>query len=116
VSAMAPPLLWEIARSRGDARAAAWQEAAARWEERIPAALAGWHVDLDPTGREFVLYRRAPDLATLAQANFYDALDDAWRIAAYYELLPLAELERLYAGRLAFRPPWHRRAGRLARG
>lgn len=63
-----------------------------------------------------MLYRRAPDLATLPQTSFSAALDDAWRIAAYYELLPRAELERFYAGRLAFLPPWHRRAGRLARG
>ena len=112
----APPLLWEIARSRAEARAAAWQEAVARWEGRIPAALAGWYVDVDPTGKEFVLYRRDPDLATLPHASFSAALADAWRIAAYYELLPLAELERIYAGRLAFLPPWHRREGRLARG
>ena len=48
-----------------------------------------------------MLYRRAPDLATLPQTSFSAALDDAWRIAAYYELLPRAELERFYAGRLA---------------
>jgi|GEM_PF-2601281 hypothetical protein len=41
MSANAPPLLLEIARTRAGRRAAAWQEAVARWEGRIPAALTG---------------------------------------------------------------------------
>ena len=116
MSADAPPLLYALARQRREARAAAHAEAVARWEGRIPAALTGWHVDLDPAGGSFVLYRRNPNLATLPNRSFYAALADAWRIAAYYELLPVAELERFYARRVAFRPPWHRCEGRLTRG
>lgn len=116
MSADAPPLLYALARQRGAARGAAHAEAVQRWEGRVPAALTGWHVDLDPAGGSFVLYRHTPRLATLPNRSFYAALDDAWRIAAYYELLPRAELERFYARRVAFHPPWHRSAGRLTRG
>jgi hypothetical protein len=110
------PLFAAIAAERSAARRAAHAAAIARWEECIPADLSDWRLDLDPAGDAFVLYRCNPRLATLPHRSFYAALADARRIAAYYELLPVAELERIYARRLAFRPPWHRRDGRLCRG
>lgn len=116
MSATVLPLFAELVHTRVAARQLAHQETIERWERRIPAALAAWHVDYDPAERRFVLYRRDPNLATLPNRSFYAALDEAWRTAAYYELLPVAELERFYARRLAFLPPWHRRDGRLTRG
>jgi len=113
MSATVLPLFAELMHARSAALRVAEQEAVERWERRIPAALAAWHVDLDPAERRFVLYRRDPNLATLPNRSFYAALDEAWLIAAYYELLPVAELERFYARRLAFLPPWHRNDGRL---
>jgi hypothetical protein len=110
------PLYAEMMHARSAALRGTHQDAVDRWEQRIPAALAGWHVDFDPAERCFVLYRRDPNLATLPTHSFYAALSDVWRIAAYYELLPVADLERFYALRLAFLPPWHRCDGRLRRG
>lgn len=111
-----PPILAAIADTQREERISKYLRKLEDLESQIPASMRDWSVDLEHTGHQLRLYRRNPNLATLPNRSFYAALDDARLIAAYYELLPPDELEPYYTNRLAFRPPWHTKDGKLCNG